>query len=181
MNVSDACAHLTRIVDIWISSERAPSTTGANDLRCQNQQCVCGAYFRLLQDSCFKIVHQQRVGPRTSLQWPSSISHPEIAFLQVFEPFERNHWLCSARMQRTRWMGTWRDTESRNINDLDPAQHRARTEPHHSPNTTSSLCRCPSRVMFGRRTCCKRKLAFWLRSGASRVSGLFARRQDRWP
>jgi hypothetical protein len=38
-----------------------------------------------------------------------------------------------------------------------------------------------ARVMFGRRPRCKRKLAFWLRSGASHVSGLFARRLDRWP
>ena len=36
-------------------------------------------------------------------------------------------------------------------------------------------------VMCGRRPRCKKKLTFGLRSGASHVSGLFARHHDRWP
>jgi hypothetical protein len=36
-------------------------------------------------------------------------------------------------------------------------------------------------VMCGRRPHCKKNLAFGLRSGASHVSGLFARHHDRWP
>ena len=36
-------------------------------------------------------------------------------------------------------------------------------------------------VMCGRRPHCKRNLTFGLRSGASHVSGLFARHHDRWP
>ena len=36
-------------------------------------------------------------------------------------------------------------------------------------------------LMCGRRPPCKRNLTFGLRSGASHVSGLFARRHDRWP
>jgi hypothetical protein len=35
--------------------------------------------------------------------------------------------------------------------------------------------------MCGRRPHCKRNLTFGLRSGASHVSGLFARHHDRWP
>ena len=37
------------------------------------------------------------------------------------------------------------------------------------------------RVMCGRRPHCKENLTFGLRSGASHVSGLFARHHDRWP
>jgi len=37
------------------------------------------------------------------------------------------------------------------------------------------------RVMCGRRPRCKENLMFGLRSGASHVSGLFARHHDRWP
>jgi hypothetical protein len=37
------------------------------------------------------------------------------------------------------------------------------------------------RVMCGRRPHCKKNLTFGLRSGASHVSGLFARHHDRWP
>jgi len=37
------------------------------------------------------------------------------------------------------------------------------------------------RVMCGRRQHCKKNLTFGLRSGASHVSGLFARHHDRWP
>ena len=40
---------------------------------------------------------------------------------------------------------------------------------------------CPFRVMCGRRPRCKENLTFGLRSGASHVSGLFARHHDRWP
>ena len=40
---------------------------------------------------------------------------------------------------------------------------------------------CLSRVMCGRRPHCKENLTFGLRSGASHVSGLFARHHDRWP
>jgi hypothetical protein len=36
-------------------------------------------------------------------------------------------------------------------------------------------------VMCGRRPRCKENLTFGLRSGASHVSGLFARHHDRWP
>ena len=36
-------------------------------------------------------------------------------------------------------------------------------------------------VMCGRRPRCKKNLTFGLRSGASHVSGLFARHHDRWP
>ena len=36
-------------------------------------------------------------------------------------------------------------------------------------------------VMCGRRPHCKEILTFGLRSGASHVSGLFARHHDRWP
>lgn len=36
-------------------------------------------------------------------------------------------------------------------------------------------------VMCGRRPHCKKNLTFGLRSGASHVSGLFARHHDRWP
>ena len=41
--------------------------------------------------------------------------------------------------------------------------------------------RRPEWVMSGRRSHCKKNLAFCLRSGASHVSGLFARCHDRWP
>ena len=37
------------------------------------------------------------------------------------------------------------------------------------------------RVMCGRRPHCKKNLTFGSRSGASHVSGLFARHHDRWP
>ena len=36
-------------------------------------------------------------------------------------------------------------------------------------------------IMCGRRPRCKKNLTFGLRSGASHVSGLFARQHDRWP
>jgi pimeloyl-ACP methyl ester carboxylesterase len=36
-------------------------------------------------------------------------------------------------------------------------------------------------IMCGRRPLCKKNLTFGLRSGASHVSGLFARHHDRWP
>ena len=45
----------------------------------------------------------------------------------------------------------------------------------------SALGRMTVWVMCGRRPRCKKNLTFGLRSGASHVSGLFARHHDRWP
>jgi hypothetical protein len=47
--------------------------------------------------------------------------------------------------------------------------------------TVRQKARLPVWVMCGRRPHCKKNLTFGLRSGASHVSGLFARHHDRWP
>ena len=52
-----------------------------------------------------------------------------------------------------------------------------------APVATHTRClhRDTAWVMCGRRPRCKKNLTFGLRSGASHVSGLFARHHDRWP